>query len=458
MAKENLSRAIGMRKKMRPTELWKLKEPKVGEVPGPRQSEINDRTGMISVPVVKNAGGLWIEDHDGNIFMDAVSGRCAVNIGHCHPRIMKLLENMTVTHGIHESRIILTDRLKEITPGSWDKTVSLALSGSAACDAGLKYARWATRRPRVIAFAGAYHGTTYGAMALSSYKNSMIKGFGPHIPGVSHFPYPNRFRSPFTGEEDQRVSEKIINLIKHAFETYLPPDEVGAIFFEPVAGDAGWIFPDKGFVQDLAKLAHKYGIYFVSEEVQTGFGRTGEMWGIDHYDVIPEVIVMGKAMGGGLPMSGIVGKLEDTTMDRFSHGHTFSGNPVSCKASIENISIIEDENLVSNSKIIGKQLLDGLEKIRDESDIICRAEGMGMLLTLEVGSRSTPRPDCATRIVEECYKRGIYTLNMGSWGTGCIRIAPPLVMTSEQASVLIDLLAESISEVEKNEYLYTSNS
>ena len=437
------------RKEMKPIELWKLKEPQISEVPGKIQSAINARTGMSSVPVVKNAGGLWIEDHDGNIFMDAVSGRCAVNIGHCHPRIMKLFENMTVTHGIHESRTTLTDRLKEITPGDWDKTVSLALSGSGACDAGLKYARWATGRPRVIAFAGAYHGTTYGAMAVSSYKNSMIKGFGPHIPGVSHFPYPNKFRSPFTGERDPSISRKVINLIKYAFDTYLPPEEVGSVFFEPVAGDAGWIFPDKGFVQDLARLCQDHGIYFVSEEVQTGYGRTGEMWGIDNYDVTPEVMVLGKAMGGGLPMSGIVGKLEDSTKGRFPHGHTFSGNPVSCRASVENISIIEDEKLVSNSKTIGKRILDDLKKIRNESEIICRAEGMGMLLTLEVGSRSNPRPDYATRIVEECYKRGVYTLNMGAWGTGCIRIAPPLVMTSEQATVFVNILAEAISEVEK---------
>ncbi|MCW4048673.1 MAG: aspartate aminotransferase family protein [Candidatus Bathyarchaeota archaeon] len=444
---------------MRPAELWKLKQPKVGEVPGPRQSEINARTGMSSIPVIKNAGGLWIEDHDGNIFMDAVSGRCAVNIGHCHPRIMKLLGSMTVTHGVHESRVALSERLKEITPGNWEKTTSLALSGSGACDAALKYSRWATGRPRVIAFAGAYHGTTYGAMAVSSYKNSMIEGFGPHIPGVSHFPYPNRFRSPFTGEQDGDISEKVISLMKYAFDTYLPPEEVGAMFFEPVAGDAGWIFPDRGFVQALADLCHKHGIYFVSEEVQTGYGRTGEMWGIENYDVTPEVIVLGKAMGGGLPMSGIVGKLEDDLVNRrFPHGHTFSGNPVSCKASVENISIIEDENLVSNSKTIGRKVLDGLEKIRDDSAIICRAEGMGMLLTLEVGSRNNPRPDYATKIVEECYKRGVYTLNMGAWGTGCIRIAPPLVMTAEQASVLVDTLAESISEVEKNEHLHTSNS
>ncbi|MCD6480251.1 aminotransferase class III-fold pyridoxal phosphate-dependent enzyme [Candidatus Bathyarchaeota archaeon] len=441
-------------------ELWSLKAPRiVVEPPGPKVREILEAAGLppsaYRHPLAAEAGGIWIRDPDGNIFLDFISSRCVVNIGHRHPRVMEALRRQMdrVTHGWVEERHKLDRELARITPGRFEKRVYYALTGSAANDCALKLARWATGRPYVIAFAGAFHGMTYGALSLSSYKTWMIRGFGPNLPGVYHMPYPNCYRCPF-GLEHPDCDLRCLHYIEdYAFKSYLPPDEVAAVFIEPIAGDAGWIVPPDGYLQGLKELCERYGILLVAEEVQTGFGRTGRWFACEHWGVEPDIIILGKALGGGVPLSAVVARAElhERDGEYFRHGHTFNAFPLGCAAALANIEVIEEEGLIERAERLGAYLMNRLRDMMERHCSIGDVRGKGLLIGVEiVGDKASKRPDveAADRICAEAFKRGLYIIRMGSYGTGVLRVAPPLVITREQLDEALRILDESVGAVE----------
>lgn len=436
--------------------LWDRKVPHI-EVgpPGPKVEALIKVAGIqkYSFPLADKAEGIWIQDPDGNVFMDFISGRCVANVGHRHPRIVQALKRQLdhATHGFVEGRVRLGEELARITPGIFPKRVSFTLSGSAANDCAIKLARWATKRPYIVAFAGAYHGTTYGALSVSSYLPRMVRGFGPNIPGVYHMPYPFCYRCPF-GLEHPDCDMKCLRYIEeYAFKSYLPPDEVAAIIFEPIAGDAGWIVPPDGWAQELEELCKRHGILLIAEEIQTGFGRTGRWFACEHWGVEPDIIVLGKAMAGGVPMSAVVA--EAHLYEGFSHGHTFSGHPLGCAAALVTIEVIEEENLVKKAEVVGDRIKNRLEKIMADHDMIGDVRGRGLLIGIDIvrdRESKSPGVEEAEAICAEAFKRGLYIIRMGAFGTTSLRVAPPLVITEEQAEVALDILEESITEVEQN--------
>jgi 4-aminobutyrate aminotransferase len=445
--------------------LWNRVKPEIIIEPhGPEAKRILGEAGLpedYPQPVARRAGGVFIEDVDGNVIMDFISGRCTVNVGYGHPRLLKVLHEQAdkVTHGLIEERFKLERELSRIVPGPGLKKILYAHSGSAANDAAIKVARWVTGRPYIIAFTGAYHGVTYGAMAVSSYRPEMVRGFGPHVPGVHHMPYPYCFRCPMGNWPDVCELECLSYIENYAFRSYLPPDEVAAVIVEPVAGDAGWHVPPKQWMKGLAELCSKHGILLISEEVQTGFGRMGEWFGIQHFGVDPDMVVMGKAMAGGVtPMSGVTVRedlLDRRHGERPSHGHTMGGHPVGVATALENIEIIRSEQLLDRTRIEGEYLKGRLVDMWEEHPIIGDVRGVGLLIGVEIvdpekhQETDDPAPGMADEICRFCFSRGLWTIRMGAYGTGVLRIAPPLVTSIQQLDIALDILTEAIAEAEK---------
>ncbi len=439
--------------------LGNIKTPKiVVKPPGPRVrallKEINLPPTTI-YPIIEEAEGIWIKDLDGNVYIDFISGRCVVNVGHRHPKIVETLKQQIdkLTHGPNEYRFKLEKELARITPGNFPKRVSYSLTGSAANDCAIKLARWATRRPYIIAFAGAYHGVTYGALSLSSYLPRMRRGFWPLLPGIYIMPYPYCYRCPF-GLEYPDCDLKCLGYLEYAFKSYLPPDEIAAISIEPIAGDAGWIVPPDGYLQQLRELCDHYDILLIAEEVQTGFGRTGKWFAVEHWNVVPEIMVLGKALAGGVPLSAVVAKAElfEKEEARFVHGHTFGGYPLGCAAALTNIQIIEEEGLIENAERMGAYMMKRLREMMEDHSIIGDVRGKGLLIGVEiVKDKESKKPGIeeADSICKKAFERGLYIIRMGAYGTATLRVAPPLIITREQVDIALNILEEAISEVEK---------
>lgn len=443
-------------------DLGALRAPRiVAKPPGPKVREILKRSGLSPVyehPIAEEAKGIFIRDPDGNIFIDFISGRCVTNVGHCHPQVVQALRSQASRglHGLTESRLRLTRRLSEITPGNFPKRVFYAQSGSAVNDFGIKVARWSTGRPYIVAFAGAYHGVTYGALSISSYRPYMVKGIYPRLPGVFHMPYPYCYRCPFKLEHPDCDLACLMYMEDHAFRSYLPPEEVAAVVFEPVAGDAGWIVPPDGWLPTLKEICDRHGILLIAEEIQTGFGRTGKMFAVDHWGVEPDVMLLGKSISSGVPNAACVVR-EDLskrrgTGEEIQTPMTFGGSPLGCVASIATIKVIEGEKLVENSNTMGAYIKKRLLDMMDDHRILGDVRGMGLLIGVEiVEDRETKKPGVeeAERIRLKAFEKGLYLIHMGSFGIRALRVAPPLIINKEQADASLEILENSISEVER---------
>jgi len=435
----------------------------VVEPPGPKVKALMEKHGSrlprYTQPIMEEAQGIFIKDPDGNIFIDFISGRCVTNIGYSHPKLVEALQTQAAkgTHGLTTNLLKLSRRLSEVTPGDFKKRIFYAQSGSTTNDFGIKTARWSTRRPYIVAFAGAYHGTTYGALSVSSYRPDMVKGFHPNLPGVYHMPYPYCYRCPFKLEYPDCSLACLRYMEDYAFTSYLPPEEVAAVIFEPVAGDAGWHVPPDDWLPTLREICDRHGILLIAEEVQTGFGRTGRWFAVENWDVEPDIILLGKSIACGVPNAACVTRedlcVREETGETFWTGGTFSGSPLGCVATLANIEAIEEEGLVENSARMGVYVKKRLEDMMEDHRIIGDVRGVGLLIGVEmVKDKETKEPGVeeADRVTAEAFKRGLYLVNMGAFGTRALRIAPPLIINVEQVDAALDILEDAIQDVEKS--------
>jgi len=448
---------------MTTVDLRSLKVPRIEvKPPGPKVREIFKMAGLepsrYSQPLMEEAGGIFIKDPDGNIFIDFISGRCVTNIGYSHPKLVRAIQTQAAkgTHGLTEHRLRLTKKLSEITPGDFPKKVFYGQSGSAMIDLGIKAARWASRRPYIVAFAGAYHGVTYGALSVSSYRHYMIKGFHPKLPGVYHMPYPYCYRCPFKLEHPDCGLACLRYMEDYAFESFIPPEEVAAVIFEPIAGDAGWHVPPDDWLPALKEICKRHDILLIAEEVQTGFGRTGKWFAVENWGVIPDIILLGKAISCGVPNAAAVFKedlcVRKDTGEPLRTGHTFAGSPLSCAAGLVNIEVIEEEKLVENSSKMGAYLKRRLMDMMGDHRIIGDVRGRGLHIGVEiVKDKETKEPGVreADSITANAFQKGLYLVNMGAFGTRALRVAPPLIIDKEQVEACLEILESSISKVER---------
>ncbi|MCW4012455.1 MAG: aspartate aminotransferase family protein [Candidatus Bathyarchaeota archaeon] len=424
--------------------------------PGPKVSEALHDAGLSDAdygsPLVEQAEGIYIKDPDGNVFIDLVSGRCVANTGHRHPRVVKAIRDQ-LDHGFHWQNLEmyrLQDRLGYLT-GLSPCQIFWSQSGSMVNDFAIKAARRITGRPGIISFTGSYHGSSMGGISLSGYDPSMKRHYGPLIPEIHHVPYAACYRCPFKKEPDSCGFACLDYLEDVVFKSYVVPDETAAVFVEPIQGDAGWHIPPPGWHQRLRSICDEHGMLLVVDEVQTAFGRTGKWMSMEHWGVQGDIVLLGKAMASGVPISACVlprTLLESTDPEPIPiHAQSFSATPLGVAAAHATIDVIKDEKLCENSEKTGAYMKKRLVELMDTQSCIGDIRGLGFLLGVEIvkdRDAKTPAPELAGLICREAFKRGLFILNMGSYGGRAIRVAPPLIITPEQVDTAVEVLDESM--------------
>ena len=422
--------------------------------------------------VVEKASGVMIKDADGREFLDFGAGYAVCATGHCHPDVIRAIESQTkrLMHisgadFYYEPQIDLAEKLIKMTPGKFDKRVYFCSTGVECLEASVKICRHYTRRPQLVAFLGAFHGRTYAGMSLSGSKKIQRAHFSPLIPGVIHTPYPYCYRCPFNLTYPEcKLKPRfdsipmlpcVAYLTDVIFEQLVDPEEVAAIVVEPILGEGGYVVPPPEFLPLLRSITRMHGIIHVVDEIQTGLGRTGKMFASDHWQVEPDIVCVAKAIASGIPLGAVVARadLMDPEVDSRawrpgSHGSTFGGNPVACAAALKTIELIEN-GLVQNAEAVGGWILKELKEFMNSHRILGDVRGKGLMIGVEiVENRESrkPAPKKAAEIMVRSWRRGVALITCG---VSTVRIAPPLNITREHVDSALDIVEDTMKEVEK---------
>ena len=408
-----------------------------------------------SYPMVAKRGrGIVVEDVDGNEFFDFSAGIAVTSTGHCHPYVVAAIQkqaaeliHMSGTDFYYASLVELAERLSKIAPMPGPHRFYYGNSGAEAIECALKLARYHTKRQQVIAFFGAFHGRTMGALSLTASKPQQKRRFGTGVPGVTHVRYPDVYRGCSGGAQDAEafalgcarfIEEKL-------FKTTVAPEEVAAIFVEPVQGEGGYVIAPTPFMQELRRICDKHGILLVADEVQSGIGRTGKWWAIEHTGVQPDIVCSAKGIASGMPLGVTMSRAEIMDWVPGSHASTFGGNPVSIAAALATLDVIESESLLKNSAEVGAHMLKRMADWPTKHKLVGDVRGRGLMLGVEIVKDKKTKEYGAEerdRIVELAFERGVLVLGCGP---STIRIAPPLIVTREEADVAVDVLDECIT-------------
>lgn len=409
-----------------------------------------------SYPMVAKRGrGVVVEDVDGNEFLDFAAGIAVASTGHCHPEVVAAIQrqaseliHMSGTDFYYESMVTLAERLSRIAPMHGPHRFYYGNSGAEAIEAALKLARYHTRRQWVIAFYGAFHGRTMGALSLTASKPQQRRCFAPLVPGVVHVPYPNLYRRP-EGTDAAEYARSTARYIEDVvFKTEVPPEECAAIFVEAFQGEGGYLPAPPEFMQELRAICDRHGILLVCDEVQSGCGRTGKWWAVQHTGVRPDMITVAKGIASGMPLSVLIARADIMDWTPGSHASTFGGNPVSIAAALATLSVLEREGL-SNADVVGRHIMERMRTWPERYSIVGDVRGLGLMIGVEIiTNRSTremggPERD---RIVELAFERGVLFLGAGP---NTIRLCPPLIVTPEQADMALDVLEQCIALCEE---------
>jgi 4-aminobutyrate aminotransferase/(S)-3-amino-2-methylpropionate transaminase len=395
--------------------------------------------------------GAILTDVDGNVFIDFAAGISVMNVGHSHPRVLAAIQEQLVRL-VHpaaqvmmpEAYVRLAERLSEITPGSYDKKALLLNSGAEAVENAVKIARSCTERPAVVAFDNSFHGRTLLTMSLTG-KVAYKRGFGPYAPEVYHAPYPYAYRWP--GDATACGAESLAAL-EELFSTTIAADQVAAVIVEPVQGEGGFVVPPPDFLPGVAEICRREGIVFILDEVQTGFGRTGRLFAAAHWNLEPDLMVLAKSLGGGMPISAVVGRSE--IMDGPAPGGlggTYAGNALACAAALAVIEIMFDEDLPGRARHVGEVAEARMRQWTEEFECIGEVRGIGAMLAMElVTDRASKKPDplLTTDVLHECHDNGLVVLKAGLYDN-VIRLLPPLTITDDELSRGLDILGSALA-------------
>jgi 4-aminobutyrate aminotransferase len=404
-----------------------------------------------SYPLVAKTGrGIVVTDVDGNEFFDFSAGIAVTSTGHCHPHVVSAIEkqareliHMSGTDFYYESMVSLAERLSRIAPMPGPHKTYYGNSGTEAIEAALKLARYHTKRQNVIAFLGAFHGRTMGSLSLTASKPQQKRRFAPLLPGVTHVPFPDVYRK---GEQDALACARFIE--DRLFKTILPPEEVAAIFVEPVQGEGGYVVAPTEFMQELRRISDRHEILLVADEVQSGAGRTGKWWAIEHTGVQPDIVCMAKGIASGMPLGITMTRAEIMDWVPGSHASTFGGNPVCIAAALATLDVIEKELLLGNSAEIGNYMLHAMAEWPKKYKRVGDVRGRGLMIGVEIVKDKQTKEHAGPerdRIIELAFERGVLFLGCGP---STVRIAPALVVTKEQADVALDVLEQCVQKVE----------
>ncbi len=423
--------------------------------PLPDRSVVPAVWGRITNLTVDRGEGSWLVTTDGARYLDYTSGIGVTNTGHAHPRVVAAIQAQAakLLHGqqnivYHESGLRLYERLPGLLPGGpWQ--AFLANSGAEAVEGAVKLARAATGRPAIVAFRYGFHGRTGQAMSLTAAKDVYRGAFEPLPGSVYHADYPYCYRAAGGGHDPDSCTcdwEERLDLLFHQL---VYPSKVAAIIVEPVIGEGGYIVPPPGFLSRLREITREHGILLIADEIQTGFGRTGELFAVQHWNVEPDILVMAKAIASGLPLSGFLARPEVmAALQPGSHGGTYGGNVVACAAALATLDVIEEEGLVANARERGEQFLTGLRTLAARHPSIGDVRGLGLMLALELvkpgeGDGRAPNPELTKRIQAEALERRLIVLTAGTY-VNVIRVIPPLVTTREEVELALAILEESL--------------
>jgi len=407
----------------------------ITEVPGPEAMARIERDRKVTSPslpraypfVPRRGAGSVVEDVDGNLFLDLNAGIAVTSTGHTHPRVVAAIQRQA-EELIHYSASdfflpIYTDvceRLDEIAGMSKPARSFLTNSGTEAVEAGIKLARYATGRQYVIAFFGSFHGRSYGSVSLTASKARYRTGFGPLLPGVLH---------SFFG--DFEYLEEVL------FKRLVSPHEVAAIVVEPILGEGGYVLPPEGWFRYLRELCTRHGILLVADEVQSGMGRTGKMWAMQHFGAEPDILLVGKGIASGMPLGAMVARDDLMMWEIGAHGSTYGGNPLSCAAALATIDLIED-GLIENAERVGSFLLDGLRGMQARRPLIKQVRGLGLMIGIQFQDHDT-----MIAVEQAAFRRGLLVLGAGD---DVVRMCPPLVFRTDQAETALEVFEEAVAE------------
>ena len=430
--------------------------------PGPKARELLKRDADVIpasavrwYPLVAESGsGCIVKDIDGNEFIDFNSGLAVMAVGHSHPRVVKAIKEQAEklihyswTDFYYKPIVDLGEQLIKITPGTYPKKVFFSNSGAEAVEAAMKAARWHTHRPLFLAYTGAFHGRTFGAMSLTGSKPVQRRHFFPMVPEVTHVPYPYCYRCPF-GLNYPDCSMWCVDFIEEEIlMKFHPPEDTAAMFVEPIQGEGGYIVPPDDYFPRLKKMLDKYNILMVDDEIQSGMGRSGKWFAMEHWNVTPDIITSAKALGSGLPLGATISKAEIMDWEGGSHANTFGGNPVACVAALQVIDIIKEEKLLENATRQGAYLMKRLKEMQQKYPIIGEVRGKGLMIGVEfVKDKESKEPasDELLEIMNKCFKRGLAIITAGK---SSMRFAPPLIINHELIDAGLDVFEGAVKEV-----------
>jgi 4-aminobutyrate aminotransferase len=432
-------------------------------LPGPKAKQLVERDAHVISPsytrdyplVAKKGRGAVIEDVDGNAFLDFAAGIAVVSTGHCHPEVVAAIQqqaaeliHMSGTDFYYPNMVELAEKLASIAPGKGPKRVYFGNSGAEAVEAAIKLAKYHTKRDKLVAFHGAFHGRTMGALSLTASRAVQRTGFGTLLSGVFHMPYPDTYRGTYGIRPENASADCLSYLENELFRRRVDPDEVAGIFIEPIQGEGGYLPAPAEFLQGLEKICHKYGIMLVADEVQSGMGRTGKWWAVDYAGVEPDIICTAKGIASGMPLSAIITKASVMDWTPGAHASTFGGNPVCIAASLATIGLIE-RSYKANAARMGEFIMRQTANWPEKHKIVGEVRGRGLMIGIEfVRDQKTKEraPDLRNRIVQMAFHKGLLVLGSGDT---TLRLCPPLMIDEEQAEFAVRTLDGIISEIER---------
>ncbi len=400
--------------------------------------------------VADHAKGVYIYDSKDTEYLDFTSGIGVTSTGHCHPKVVSAIKKQaeSLIFGqlnivVHKPVLELIDRLKNIVPSGLDRFF-FSNSGAEAVEASVKLAKRATGRSNIIVFQGSFHGRTHLTMSMTTSKTIYRAQYQPLVPGIFVTPYPYSY---YYGWNDDETSSFAIKELERLFKSQTTPEETAAIIIEPVLGEGGYVVPPRGFIKTLREICDKYGILLIADEIQSGFGRTGKYFAVDHEDVAPDIMVMAKGLASGMPLSCIAYKhdLEKNWLPG-SHGGTYGGNPVSCAAAVATIDVISNENLVTNAAIRGKQLLEGLKTLKKKNKRIGDVRGLGLMAAVEFVRDNKPDPETTKAVIAEAADRNLLLLSCGTFGN-VVRLIPPLIVNEAQIEKALTIFEDALDNL-----------
>ncbi|MBS1958582.1 MAG: acetyl ornithine aminotransferase family protein [Bdellovibrionales bacterium] len=429
--------------------------------PGPKAKAMIERDHAVTSPsyikeyplVVNHGEGSFVYDVDGNSYLDFMAGIAVTSTGHAHPKVVKAIQDSASkflhicgTDFYYESMVTLCEKLaKTVAPYMGQTKVFLSNSGTEAVEGAIKLARFHTKRHKIIAFNGAFHGRTMGAITLNGSKYTQKSGFSPLLPEVYHAPYSNPYHCPCGVSKDNAdtgctCSDYITNEL---FVRHFQPSEVAAIIVEPIQGEGGYIMPSKKFLKDLRKICDDNKIVLVFDEIQSGVGRTGDMYAAETLGVAPDVILTAKGIASGMPIGAIIAKTSVMTWGRGSHGSTYGGNPVCCAAANATLDIIADT--LPQIRKVGQTFIAELKKLQAKHKVIGDVRGVGLMIGCEfIQKDGKPAADYVGKLEQLAFRKGLLLL---SCGKSTIRFAPPLVITEAEVKVGLEILDQCLTEL-----------